>query len=85
MAQALTAPTAIRPTADRFEIGWDFAHHGLTPPIEWLTIGSALRHGWEAGRENFGARTLALTRAVRKWLQLRLNAWRRGARSKAFR
>jgi len=61
-----------------FEIGWDFAHHGLTPPVEWLVIGSPLRHGWEAARANFGTRTLAPTRAVRKWLQLRLNAWRRG-------
>ncbi len=67
--------------ADRetgFELGWDFAHHALTPPVEHLAIGSPLRHGWEAGRASFGARTLAPTRHVRKWLQLRLNAWRRG-------
>ena len=61
-----------------FEIGWDFAHHGLVPPVEWLAIGSPLRHGWDAGRANFGPRTLGAPRAVRKWLQLRLNAWRRG-------
>lgn len=61
-----------------FEIGWDYAHHGLTPPAEWLVIGSPLRHGWEAARANFGSRTLPPTRVARKWLQLRLNAWRRG-------
>jgi hypothetical protein len=79
MAQAILAFDCF-PT-DRetgFEIGWDFAHHGLVPPVEWLAIGSPLRHGWDAGRANFGPRTLAATRAVRKWLQLRLNAWRRG-------
>ena len=79
MAQAIFAFDSF-PT-DRetgFEIGWDFAHHALTPPVEWLAIGSPLRHGWDAGRASFGARTLAPTRAVRKWLQLRLNAWRRG-------
>lgn len=61
-----------------FEIGWDHGHHGLTPPAEWLALGSPLRHGWEAARANFGSRTLLPTRPVRKWLQLRLNAWRRG-------
>jgi hypothetical protein len=79
MAQAILALDSF--PIDRetgFEIGWDFAHHGLTPAPEWLAIGSPLRHGWEAGRAGFGRRTLAPTRAVRKWLQLRLNAWRRG-------
>ena len=33
-----------------FEIGWDYAHHGLTPPAEWLVIGSPLRHGKKAAR-----------------------------------
>ena len=61
-----------------FEIGWDFGHHGLTPPVQWLYPGSPLRHGWEAARASFGQRTLTPTRVVRKWLQLRLNAWRRG-------
>ena len=72
---------ADRRPADRdtgFELGWDFAHHLLTPPIDHLTSGSPLRQGWEAGRASFGARTLEPTRHVRKWLQLRLNAWRRG-------
>jgi len=61
-----------------FELGWDHAHHGVTPPVEHLAMGSPLRHGWDAGRASFGKRTLAANRHVRKWLQLRLNAWRRG-------
>lgn len=61
-----------------FEIGWDFAHFALTPPAEHLLPGSALRHGFDAGRASFGTRTLAPARHTRKWLQLRLNAWRRG-------
>lgn len=61
-----------------FEIGWDFAHHALTPPAEHLLPGSALRQGWDAARASFGTRTLAPNRHTRKWLQLRLNAWRRG-------
>ncbi|HRI18594.1 MAG TPA: hypothetical protein PL196_08740, partial [Burkholderiaceae bacterium] len=79
MAQAILAFEDI--PSDRetgFEIGWDHGQHGLTPPAGWLTLGSPLRHGWEAARANFGARTLLPTRSVRKWLQLRLNAWRRG-------
>lgn len=67
--------------ADRstgFELGWDYAHHAVTPPIDHLAPGSPLRQGWEAGRASFGSRTLEPTRHVRKWLQLRLNAWRRG-------
>lgn len=60
-----------------FEIGWDFAHHALTPSAEHLLPGSALRQGWDAARATFGVRTLAPTRHTRKWLQLRLSAWRR--------
>jgi hypothetical protein len=79
MAQAILELDCFPTDRDTgFEIGWDHAHHGVTPPAEWLAIGSPLRHGWDAGRANFGNRTLAATRAVRKWLQLRLNAWRRG-------
>jgi len=61
-----------------FELGWDHAHHALTPPLDQLAPGSPLRQGWDAGRASFGTRTLEPTRYVRKWLQLRLNAWRRG-------
>ena len=61
-----------------FEIGWDFAHYRLTPPPEALAEGHPVRQGWQAGAAAFGVRTLKPTRHVRKWLQLRLNARRRG-------
>lgn len=60
-----------------FEIGWDFAHYRLTPPPEVLADGHPVRQGWQAGSATFGTRTLKPTAHVRKWLQLRLNAWRR--------
>jgi hypothetical protein len=61
-----------------FELGWDYAHHGLTPPAPYGQEPSPLRHGLLAGQAAFGARTLLATRHVRKWLQLRLHAWLRG-------
>lgn len=61
-----------------FELGWDHAHHGLVPPAEHLLPANPVRQGWEAGRASFGSRTLKPTRHVRKWLQLRLQAWKRG-------
>jgi len=64
--------------ATAFEIGWDFAHYRLTPPPEALADGHPVRQGWQAGQQVFGSRTLKPTMHVRKWLQLRLNAWRRG-------
>ena len=61
-----------------FELGWDHAHHGLVPPAELLLDGTPVSHGWRAGRAVFGGRTLAATRAVRRWLLLRTSAWKRG-------
>ena len=61
-----------------FELGWDHAQRGLVPPTEHLHPLSPVRQGWDAGREHFGRRTLQADRFVRKWLQLRLNAWLRG-------
>ena len=61
-----------------FELGWDYAHHHVTPPAPYAQEPSPLRHGWLAGQATFGLRTLAPTRHVRKWLQLRLHAWLRG-------
>ncbi|MCG3189194.1 MAG: hypothetical protein LKCHEGNO_01480 [Burkholderiaceae bacterium] len=76
------APRAVHDWADAggtgFEIGWDHAHHRLTPPVDHLQHGSPVRHGWEAARIVFGPRTRQATPRVRKWLQLRLNAWQRG-------
>lgn len=61
-----------------FELGWDYAHYRLTPPPEALAGGHPVRQGWQAGGAVFGNRTLRPTPQVRKWLQLRINAWRRG-------
>jgi hypothetical protein len=72
---------ACDPDRTGFEIGWDYAHHRLTPPADHLHEGHPVRQGWEAGQSSFGVRTLQATPYLRKWLQLRLNAWLRG---KAF-
>jgi len=61
-----------------FDIGWDYAHHGLVPPAELLLDGTPVGQGWRAGRAVFGRRTLATQRATRQWLALRTLAWRRG-------
>ncbi|HEV8691534.1 MAG TPA: hypothetical protein VGQ91_14635 [Ideonella sp.] len=61
-----------------FQLGWDYAHHGLVPPAEHLLPGHPLRQGWEAGRVTFGRRTLKASRHVQQWLQLRLAAWQGG-------
>ena len=61
-----------------FELGWDYAHHSVTPPAPYAQEPSPLRNGWLAGQASFGLRTLEPTRHVRKWLQLRLHAWLRG-------
>lgn len=84
-AVAANPPGADHPGADAdrtaFEIGWDYAHYRLVPPADHLHPGHPVRQGWEAGQAVFGTRTLLPRPAVRKWLQLRLNAWMRG---KAF-
>jgi hypothetical protein len=64
--------------ATGFEIGWDYAHHRLTPPADHLHGTHPVRQGWEAGRAAFGARTLKPSHHVRQWLALRLQAWLRG-------
>ncbi len=61
-----------------FELGWDYAHYHLTPPADALAAYASLRQGFDAGASVFGQRTLKPTAHVRKWLQLRLGAWRRG-------
>lgn len=84
-ALAFEIPAAAAPEAPvhpfdaiGFEIGWDFAHHRLVPPVQHLHAGHPVRQGWQAGQAVFGARTLRATPQVRKWLQLRLSAWLRG-------
>lgn len=71
-------PLASAFDAAGFEIGWDYAHHRLTPPADHLHGTHPVRQGWEAGRAAFGARTLKPSRQVRQWLELRLSAWLRG-------
>lgn len=61
-----------------FELGWEHARHGLTPPPEHLSAASSIRQGFESGRASFGGRARPATPTVRLWLQLRLQAWLRG-------
>lgn len=79
---ALPLPEPDSPERTGFELGWDFARHGLVPPAEHLGGGCPLRQGWEAGLASTGQRALRASRPasrhVRKWLQLRVQAWRRG-------
>ncbi|NDG41302.1 MAG: hypothetical protein EBY28_18460 [Betaproteobacteria bacterium] len=74
--QARSAAATQDPTA--FEIGWDHAHHRITPPLRHLHDHNPVRQGWDAGRATFGTRTLAATAAVQQWLALRLQAWQHG-------
>jgi hypothetical protein len=67
-----------------FELGWDYAHHRLSPPAPYGLDPSPLFSGLLAGQAAFGTRTLQPTRAVRKWLQLRLHAWLRGRSVELF-
>jgi hypothetical protein len=67
-----------------FELGWDYAHHRLSPPAPYGLEPSPLFSGLLAGQAAFGTRTLQPTRSVRKWLQLRLHAWLRGRSVELF-
>ena len=67
-----------------FELGWDYAHHRLSPPAPYGQDPSPLFTGLLAGQAAFGLRTLQPTRSVRKWLQLRLHAWLRGRSVELF-
>lgn len=64
--------------AEGYRIGWEHARYQTTPPADHLHAGHPVRQGWEAGRAVFAGRALAATRAVRLWLELRLQAWVRG-------
>ncbi|MDO9313765.1 MAG: hypothetical protein Q7T97_04360 [Burkholderiaceae bacterium] len=80
------APAALLTTHEHigFELGWDHAHYGVTPPAPYAQEPSPLRHGWLAGEATFGVRTLKPTASVRQWLQLRLHAWLRGRSVELF-
>lgn len=62
-----------------FAIGWDHAHHRVTPPLRHLNDHNPVGQGWAAGSAAFGERRLRATAAVRQWLALRLQAWQAGA------
>jgi hypothetical protein len=80
------APAALLTTHEHigFELGWDHAHYGVTPPAPYAQEPSPPRHGWLAGEAAFGARTLKPSATVRLWLQLRLHAWLRGRSVELF-
>ena len=61
-----------------FQLGWDHARHGVTPPRPHTLEPSSLQQGWHAGLACFGTHRPVPRRAVRQWLQLRLQAWLRG-------
>jgi len=63
-----------------FRIGWDHAHHGLVPPPELLLEGTPIGQGWRAARAVFAGRTRPwpANRHTRRWLALRIEAWREG-------
>ncbi len=67
-----------------FELGWDFARHGVMPPAPYADEPSPLRHGWTAGQVAFAGRTLSDRPAVLQWLQLRLHAWLHGRHVELF-
>jgi len=76
------ADTAAAPAggvdATGFAIGWDHAHHRITPPLAHLNDHNPVGQGWAAGRAAFGERHLRASAAVRQWLALRLQAWQAG-------
>jgi hypothetical protein len=79
MAEALLsylpADSQAAATDTGFELGWEHARFGLTPPTEHLVAGNPLRQGWEAGRTAFGRRARECSPAARRWLALRVTAW----------
>ncbi|MFM9917672.1 MAG: hypothetical protein ACKVOX_17870 [Rhizobacter sp.] len=79
-------PAALHTTQEHigFELGWDHAHYGVTPPAPYAQEPSPLRHGWLAAETAFGSRTLKPSAAVLQWLQLRLHAWLRGRSVELF-
>lgn len=57
-----------------FDLGWDIASYGLRLPV---LPNDALLSGYEEASTRRAAKPLAHDRFVRKWLQLRVNAWLR--------
>lgn len=59
-----------------FDIGWDYACHGLLLPTQIHEQHPEIVSGFYAARER-GIKPKPQDRFVRKWLLLRTNAWRR--------
>ena len=57
------------------KLGWDYARYGLRPPDD---VPSIVLDEYKAGAAKFGVATRKHDRFVRKWLQLRGSALRRG-------
>lgn len=57
-----------------WQLGWDHARHGLTPPLERLCINPRLQQGFRAARAQVGRRTVPAGPDVLAWLALRLQA-----------
>lgn len=74
----LATEQTLPPDRTGFDIGWDHAHHGLVPPVEWMNPGTPVCQGWVAAKAVFGRRVLPSRRSTRQWLALRLQAWRAG-------
>jgi len=57
-----------------FELGWDIASYGLGQPV---LLNDALVAGYAEARLRRNRKPAVADRFVRKWLQLRVNAWLR--------
>jgi hypothetical protein len=61
-----------------FELGWDYARHGLAPPARLRVVGHPVCEGWASGLPVHHRRTVPTSPVIRHWLRLRLNAWLHG-------
>ena len=57
-----------------FEIGWDYGFYNLRPPDG---TSQTVLDGYCASRDHFNGKYVRHDRFIRKWLLLRLNAWKR--------
>jgi hypothetical protein len=60
------------------QLGWDYGHYGVRPPLDALYALPELKQGYQAAIAVFGRRTLSLTATVQTWLALRLEALQSG-------
>lgn len=58
-----------------YDLGWDYAMYGLNLPDALVSVS---QEGYELGKSHFQGKTKQSDRFIRKWLQLRTNAYRRG-------